>query len=403
VGDPPLVLTALLLSLFGIAMIYSAGVLNIPSAVVENAWKRQFLWLAVALFSFSVVIRVPSRWIEWGALPAYLFSLVLLALALAFGSGAGPAESVGRWLQLGPIRFQPSEVAKIAAVLGLARFLASRDSAPQSLRDLVPAGLVVVLPLALVVLQPDLGTALAFVGILFAVLFWAGTPLTHLILLATPGVSLILAVDPRVWTVYFVGLMVAVYFLRFRLFFFESAAVLVLNLMAGLIASPAWNSLADYQKNRLLVFLDPGLDPRGAGWNLIQSKVAIGSGGLFGKGFTRGTQKRLDFLPEQHTDFIFSVVGEELGFVGVVAILLVFGFLLLRLVRLAERSGDPFAGMVLFGIFGTWLVHIFINVGMTVGIVPITGIPLPFVSYGGTFLVTCWVLTGLAVRMSLEE
>jgi rod shape determining protein RodA len=403
VGDPPLVLTALLLSLFGIAMIYSAGVLNIPSAVVENAWKRQFLWLAVALFAFSVVIRVPSRWIEWGALPAYLFSLVLLALALAFGSGAGPAESVGRWLQLGPIRFQPSEVAKIAAVLGLARFLASRDSAPQSLRDLVPAGLVVVLPLALVVLQPDLGTALAFVGILFAVLFWAGTPLTHLILLATPGVSLILAVDPRVWTVYFVGLMVAVYFLRFRLFFFESAAVLVLNLMAGLIASPAWNSLADYQKNRLLVFLDPGLDPRGAGWNLIQSKVAIGSGGLFGKGFTRGTQKRLDFLPEQHTDFIFSVVGEELGFVGVVAILLVFGFLLLRLVRLAERSGDPFAGMVLFGIFGTWLVHIFINVGMTVGIVPITGIPLPFVSYGGTFLVTCWVLTGLAVRMSLEE
>jgi rod shape determining protein RodA len=145
------------------------------------------------------------------------------------------------------------------------------------------------------------------------------------------------------------------------------------------------------------------MDPRGAGWNLIQSKVAIGSGGLFGKGFTEGTQKRLDFLPEQHTDFIFSVIGEELGFVGVTAAIVLFSLLLFRVVRLAERTSDPFASLTLFGIFGAWIVHIFINVGMTIGIVPITGIPLPFVSYGGTFLLTCWTMTALAVRLAEEE
>ena len=402
-GDPQLVAICLLLSVFGIAMIYSAGVLNVPSPVVERAWQRQVMWLGVALVGFTIVTRIPGRWIEWGAVPAYLVGLVVLAAALLVGTGAGPAESVGRWINLGPIRFQPSEVAKLAAILGLARYLASREEPPANLRELVVPALLVGVPLGLVVLQPDLGTALAFVGVLFAVLYWAGTPPLYLFLLASPGLALILSFDTRVWSAYFLALVAGVYLLRFRLYLVESAAVVLANLAAGTIALPVWNSLADYQKNRLLVFLDPGMDPRGAGWNLIQSKVAIGSGGLFGKGFTQGTQKRLDFLPEQHTDFIFSVVGEELGFVGVTVVIAVFGWLLLRLVQLAERTTDPFAGLVLFGIFGVWLVHIFINVGMTVGIVPITGIPLPFLSYGGTFLVTCWALAGLAVRMAREE
>ena len=402
-GDPQLVAICLLLSVFGIAMIYSAGVLNVPSPVVERAWQRQMMWLGVALVGFTIVTRIPGRWIEWGAVPAYLVGLVVLAAALLVGTGAGPAESVGRWINLGPIRFQPSEVAKLAAILGLARYLASREEPPANLRELVVPALLVGVPLGLVVLQPDLGTALAFVGVLFAVLYWAGTPPLYLFLLASPGLALILSFDTRVWSAYFLALVAGVYLLRFRLYLVESAAVVLANLAAGTIALPVWNSLADYQKNRLLVFLDPGMDPRGAGWNLIQSKVAIGSGGLFGKGFTQGTQKRLDFLPEQHTDFIFSVVGEELGFVGVTVVIAVFGWLLLRLVQLAERTTDPFAGLVLFGILGVWLVHIFINVGMTVGIVPITGIPLPFLSYGGTFLVTCWALAGLAVRMAREE
>jgi rod shape determining protein RodA len=402
-GDLPLVGLCLGLSILGIAMIYSAGVLNVPSPVVEGAWRRQLMWFGVALVGFTVVTRIPGRWIEWGAVPMYLVGLVLLAATLVVGTGAGTAESLGHWIRIGPVRFQPAEVAKLAAILGLARYLASRAEPPLSLRDLVAPVALVALPLALVLLQRDLGTTLAFTGILFAVLYWAGTPPLNLLLLASPGLALLLSFDTRVWSVYFIALVGAVYLLRFRLYLFESATVILANLAAGTVALPIWNSLADYQKNRLLVFLDPGMDPRGAGWNLIQSKVAIGSGGVFGKGFTQGSQKRLDFLPEQHTDFIFSVVGEELGFVGVTVVLAAFGALLFRLVRLAEQTPDAFAGMVLFGIFGAWLVHIFVNVGMTVGIVPITGIPLPFLSYGGTFLVTCWALAGLAVRMAREE
>ncbi len=402
-GDAPLVAVSLALSLFGVAMVYSAGILNVPSPIVEGAWLRQLVWLAVALVAFAVASRIESRWFEWAAFPAYTIAVVLLGVTLVLGTGAGTAEGVGRWLQFGGIRFQPAEVAKLATILALARLLSTREEAPTSLKALLAPACLVGLPLGLVVLQPDLGTALAFVGILFAALFWAGVPGTLLFLLASPGLALILSFDTRIWSAYFIGLAVLLYVLRYRLYLFESVGVALANIAAGTIAFPLWNSLAAYQKNRLLVFLDPGLDPRGAGWNLIQSKVAIGSGGLTGKGFTQGTQKRLDFLPEQHTDFIFSVIGEELGFIGTTLAILAFAVLLHRLVRLAEKAADPFAGLVLFGIFGAWLMHIFINVGMTIGIVPITGIPLPFVSYGGTFLVMCWVSVALAVRMASED
>ncbi len=400
--DVELVGVALALSAFGIAMIFSAGVLNVPSPVTQGAWLRQLAWLAISLLAFTAVVQVKPAWIEWVAVPVFLVAVVLLGLTLAIGTGAGTAEGVEGWIEVGPLRFQPSEVAKIAAILGLARLLSARDEPPASLRDLLAPSALIAVPLGLVVLQPDLGTALAFVGLLFAALYWAGTPPLLLFLLASPGVALVLSFDTRIWSAYFIALVGFLYIYRYRLYLAESMTVVLGNLAAGTIALPLWNSLAEYQRNRLLVFLDPALDPRGAGWNLIQSKVAIGSGGLLGKGFTQGTQKRLDFLPEQHTDFIFSVVGEELGFLGVLGAIVLFWLLLFRLVRLAERSRDPFAGLVLFGIFGTWFVHIFVNVGMTVGLVPITGIPLPFVSYGGTFLLSCWTMTGLAVRLAGE-
>ena len=401
-GDAKLVSLALILSLGGIAMIFSAGVVNVPSPVTEWAWLRQTVWLAISLAAFTCIRWVGVAWIESIAIPAFLLAVLLLALSLAIGTGAGTAEGMDGWIEVGPIRFQPSELAKIAAILGIARVIALRDAPPEYPRELLaPSALIGVL-LALVILQPDLGTALAFIGLLFAVLYWAGTPVLLLFLLASPGFALILSFDTRIWSVYFVGLALLLIFYRRSLLLADSLAVALANLGASAIATPLWESLAEYQQNRVLVFLDPAIDPRGAGWNLIQSKVAIGSGGLFGKGFTQGTQKRLDFLPEQHTDFIFSVVGEELGFVGAIGFILLFALLLLRLVRLAEATPSPFAGLVLFGIFGTWLVHIFINVGMTVGLVPITGIPLPFVSYGGTFLLTCWTMTALAVRLAGE-
>ncbi len=402
-GDPALVLPVSLLTLFGIAMIYSAGVLNIPSVVTQGAWLRQARWLAIALVAFTLVGRVRPRWFEWIAWPAYGLAVGLLAATLFVGTGSGTAAGVKSFLDLGFIRFQPSELAKLATILALARYLGSRPEDPTTLRALVPPSAIVGTPLALVILQPDLGTALAFVGILFAVLFWAGAPIGLLALLASPGVALILSFDARIWAVFFVVLVFGLYLYRYRLLLVESLTAVLANLAAGTIATPLWNSLADYQQNRILVFLDPSVDPRGAGYHLIQSMVAIGSGGLTGKGFTAGTQKRFDFLPEQHTDFIFSVIGEELGFVGTMMALSLFAAILFRLVKMAEGAADPFAGLVIFGIFGAWLVHIFVNVGMTVGMVPVTGIPLPFVSYGGTFLLMSWIAVAMAARVAHED
>jgi rod shape determining protein RodA len=340
---------------------------------------------------------------EWAAGPVYVFAMVLLAATLVIGTGAGTAAGTKSSIALGPLRFQPAEVAKLATILVLARYLSSRPSAPASLKEILVPGALAALPLLLVLLQPDLGTAQAFIGVLFAMLFWAGTPLHLLALLASPGLALVLSFSTVVWSIYIVVVLLALYLLRYRLFFYESVIVVLANFAAGTIAGPLWNSLASYQQNRLLVFLDPEVDPRGAGYQVIQSRVAIGNGGVWGEGFTLGTQKRYDFLPEQHTDFIFSVVGEELGFVGVVAALLAFAWLLTRLVRMAEGSADPFAGLVLLGIFGAWLVHIFVNVGMTVGLVPITGIPLPFVSYGGSFLLMSWLAVAVAARAAHDD
>jgi rod shape determining protein RodA len=401
--DAPLVGAVALLSLMGLAMIYSAGQTNVPDPVVTGAWARQARWFVLGLVAFTVVSRVSLRWLEWVAVPAYVIALVLLAATLVVGTGAGTAAGTKSWIVLGPLRFQPAEPAKLATILVLGRYLALRGEAPNSLRDLLVPGAVVAAPLGLVMLQPDLGTAQAFMGILFATLFWAGTPLPLLLLLASPLPALILAFNNTVWGIYILLVILALYVWRYRLFFYESVAVVLANFAAGTIARPLWDSLATYQQNRLLVFLDPQVDPRGAGYHLIQSMVAVGSGGLSGKGFLEGTQKRFDFLPEQHTDFIFSVVGEELGFIGVAGALLLFGYVLARLVRLAEDASDPFAGLVLLGIFGAWMVHIFVNIGMTVGLVPVMGIPLPFVSYGGSFLLMSWVATAMAVRVAHDD
>ena len=401
--DGGLVLALLTLSGFGVAMIYSAGELNIASPVVEGIWIRQLVWFGLALVAFTVISRVSLRWIEWSAFPAYAMALVMLAATLVVGTGAGTAAGVQSFLSVGGFRFQPAEVAKIATILALGRLLSTRGAAPANLRDLLAPSALAAVPLLLVIRQPDLGTALAFIGILFAVLYWAGTPLPFLLLLASPGVGLILTFNTLGWSAYMVALVGFLYLQRYRLFLVESVAVILANLAAGTVAQPLWKSLAEYQRNRLLVFLDPSVDPRGAGYHLIQSKVAIGSGGLTGKGFTLGTQKRFDFLPEQHTDFIFSVVGEELGFVGTTIVLLLFAYVLTRLIRMAVEAPDPFAGLLLFGIFGAWITHIFVNVGMTIGLVPVTGIPLPFVSYGGSFLLMSWVAAAVAVRVANED
>jgi rod shape determining protein RodA len=403
--DRQLVLGILALSLFGVAMIYSAGQVYVPNPVTSGAWIRQARWFVLALVAFSLLARVPLRWIEWAAVPSYVTSILLLAATLVIGQGRGTAAGVKSWIDLGPLSFQPAEVAKLATILALAQLLSSRESGLNSLRELIAPGTLVAVPLMLVMMQPDLGTAMAFVGILFAMLYWAATPVWLLLLVASPVLGLFLSYDTLIWSIYILAVIGCLIGLRFRLSLFESVAVVVANFATATISRPLWNSLAEYQQNRILVYLDPEVDPRGAGYQVIQSRVAIGSGGFGGQGFTLGPQKRLDFLPEQHTDFIFAVVGEELGFVGTFFVVLAFAFVLTRLVRMASHLSESqaFAGLVLLGIFGAWLVHIFVNVGMTIGLVPITGIPLPFVSYGGTFLLMSWVAVAIAVRVAHEH
>jgi rod shape determining protein RodA len=236
---------------------------------------------------------------------------------------------------------------------------------------------------------------------MLATLFWAGTPPGLLFLLISPMVALFLSFQVNWFFVYMPLLIAFVYFYRMQLR--EAALIVIANLGAGTVALPLWNSLEDYQRNRFIVFLDPYIDPRGAGYQHIQSRIAIGSGGLLGKGFTEGSQKRLAFLPEQHTDFIYAVVGEELGFIGAGLVILAFAAILWRLARLAERAPDPFAGIIVFGIFGAWFTHILVNVGMTLGVMPITGIPLPFLSYGGSFLLATFIALGIADRVASEQ
>ena len=401
-GDPVMFGLVLALTGFGIAMIYSAGVLDVPSSIVAGLWRNQLLWFVIAMLVTPLVLRVPVIWLEWAAQPIYVFCVILLVLSLMFGTGAGTAESVKGWLAVGPVRIQPAEFAKIGVILMLARVLGTWRESPKTLWMLWKPIAVVLVPMALVMGQPDLGSALVFTSIMLAMLFWAGTSLWALFFLVSPIIGLFLSISVWVWGAYFI-LLVALLAFVYKPYLSEAVAVLVVNVIAGTVALPLWNSLETYQKNRFLVFLDPNIDPRGAGYDLIQSRVAIGSGGWFGKGFLDGTQKRLAFLPEQHTDFIFAVIGEEWGFIGVAAVLTAFGMIFWRLVKIAEEASDPFASLVPFGLFGSWFAHVLVNTGMTVGVMPITGIPLPFLSYGGSFLLVNLLAMTIIQRIASES
>ncbi len=395
-GDPRFVFAALALTVFGIAMIYSAGLTDIPSPV-SNAWKRQSIWLVFSIIAFSVASRVPLRWLEWATPWIYGLALALLLAVLVVGSGPGTRS----WLKFAGLSFQPAELAKLATILMLARTLSGREEPETRLLRLWRPLLITFAPFLLVLAQPDLGSAVTFGVILICSLFWAGIPLFTIFMLVSPGVSLLLGWSATVWGAWFV-LVILLLYVR-RPWMLEAVAVAAGNLAAGALATPLWNSLAPYQQNRLLVFLNPGIDPRGAGWHLIQSRVAIGSGGWLGQGFGKGPQKRLSFLPEQHTDFIFSVIGEELGFLGVVVVLAAFGWLLQRAVRIAMGSSQNFGSILTFALFGAWFAHLVINIGMTVGLMPVTGLPLPFLSYGGTFLLMTFVGVALIARTALES
>ena len=373
----------------GITIIYSASY-NWESGRAGGIYEKQMIWVLIGFVALVITMCITIKFFYAFAYILYGLAVILLILVLELGDQ--------RWFKFGSIQFQPSELAKISTVLALAHFLASRNRGLIHVRAFVPPLLLVFIPALLVFKQPDLGTALVFGFIVLPMLFWAGARPLHLFFLCSPLLTLICAFHP--WTLAFmVFALLGVLFLE-RPRLLASGILLLVNFAVAVGAPYVWeNKLHDYQKHRVLTFFNPDMDKLGAGYQVIQSKVAIGSGGLKGRGFLEGTQTKLAFLPEQHTDFVFSILGEEFGFMGTFFVLMLFLFILWRAVSIAVQAKSRFSSLVAIGLASILIFHIVVNIGMTVGIMPVTGLPLPFLSYGGSTLVTNMILIGLLLNI----
>jgi len=359
--DLQLTTYALLLTCIGLAMAYSNSVGPGESALDSGStFSRGLMWSGIAVAVFVVVSAFDYQWLKTFSWPLYLVQIGLLVLTLTIGSGIG---GVARWVKIGDVAFQFSEIAKILMIVVLANFLGSRGGRAGSLATIVGASLLVVPPAILVMLQPDLGTSLVFGAILVGMLFMAGSSLRWF---GVIGAGLVV-LSPLVWT----------------------------------------HLLRDYQKERLTSFLNPNPDIQGSGYQLYQSQIAVGSGGWFGKGLTNGTQNQLDFLPVQTTDFVGAILAEELGFLGCIVVFVLFGALLWRILVAGWRSRDPFGLVFAAGVASMILFQLIVNFGMVIGIMPITGIPLPFVSHGGASLISLaaglGIVQGINVRQQRAE
>jgi rod shape determining protein RodA len=317
---------------------------------------RGLMWTGIALIVYIVATSFDYKWLKTFSWPLYALQLGLLVITLAIGHGVGGSA---RWVSIGPFDFQFSELAKILMIVVLANYLGDRQGRLGSLSSIVGACILVVPPWILVMLQPDLGTSLVLLAILGGMLFMSGASLRWLGVLVGGA----LASFPFIWT----------YILR------------------------------DYQKQRIVSFLDPASDMQGAGYQLFQSQIAVGSGGWFGKGLTNGTQNQLNFLPVQESDFVAAIYLEELGFLGAMLLLVLFGALLWRILVSGWRSRDPFGMMFAAGLASMILFQLVVNLGMVIGIMPITGIPLPFISHGGASLISLAIGLGILQSVNIRQ
>jgi rod shape determining protein RodA len=358
--DPVLLFAVFVLAVVGLFMVYSATHQSLSAVGLDPGTflKKQVTFVALGSVMVLLAASFDYRFLKVYAGLIYAASLVLLVLVRSpLGTSVKGSQ---RWFQLFGFQFAPSEIAKLALIIMLATFLSELRSGDLTLQEVYRATAIAAVPGVLVFLQPDLGTSIVLVTILVGVLVVAGARARYLGILALTAVVLI--------------------FGAFQM---------------GLVR--------DYQVNRLTSFLDPQNDPLRSGYNRKQAEIAIGSGGLFGVGYLQGTQTNLDFVPEQHTDFIFTVVGEEFGFAGAFTLLVLFGVLIWRAFRIALLSKDPFGTYVAAGIGSYLAIQVFVNIGMTLGIMPITGIPLPFVSYGGSALLTNSAAVGLLLNIHMRR
>ena len=372
---------------------------------VRNNFVRQLAWAGICAVGIGIALTLPVRIYRYAAYPAYVLTLLLLVASLLVGREVNGAKS---WLVLGPLRLQVSELAKVGTVLAVAQLLSARRATPRlNVRYALQAVALIVAPALLIVLQNDMGTALVFFGMIPIMLFWSGIPIHIVLLIVSPALAGYLAVVYMPAAIAFA----VVFTVGMYLYANDRAVTALAAAFTGGVASVVsvvlTRVLQPYQVARILSFTNPEAEQyrQGVGFHLVQSKAAIGSGGLWGKGFMEGTQTQGAYVPEQSTDFIFSVIGEEFGFVGAMVVLGLFAFFLLRLIRLGVEVKHPFGSIVAAGAVGIYLLHIFVNIGMATGILPVIGIPLPFISYGGSALLanTAMMAIVLAVHMRRDD
>ncbi len=390
--DFGLFLPALVLFGFGLLSIYSSTVNN--SFAQEN-FQKQVVWGIVSFIVFFITYSLPTNAFKTLAVPGYLVSMLLLVAVLGIGRQISGSKS---WLVIGAIGFQPSELAKIATIMAIAAYLSRNSSNIDSFKDILYTLAIGFAPVLLILLEPDMGTSIVFMGFILIMFFWKGISSFSLFVVLSPA---FVAIASIFGTLYFIVAMLSVIALliTFKRNLFFSASIFAIGLSSGFFADYVYHALSPHQQRRIQSFLDPNADPLGSGYNTIQAKVAIGSGGLTGKGFLAGNQTQLQFIPEQWTDFAFCVIGEEFGFIGSILVISVFLILFLRILKITYNTKDEFLSLVSIGILSVYLVHFIINLGMVVGILPVIGIPLPFISYGGSSLLVNLFMLGILANL----
>jgi rod shape determining protein RodA len=360
--------------------------------------RKQLFAFAIGLIGLSIFTYLDYSHLKGASWFLYGISVAFLLMVLFKGFTMLGAQ---RWTALGPISFQPSEISKLILLIALASFLGERRGEIKSIMSLILPLLIVGIPCILIFKQPDLGTSIILFAIFTGMLIWAETSATLLMFMVTPLLSIFLKSNTYVWVAYLVALAVFMWQIRIRLL--DYVIILFGNIGTGYAVAKVWGMLKDYQKARLLVFLNPSSDPLGIGYHSIQVKIAIGSGGFFGKGYMHGTQTQLAFIPQQFTDFIFSALGEEFGFLGSVIVLALFTLVIYRAIMLAVESRDFFGSMLAAGIAAMLGFQVLINMGMALGLMPIVGVPLPFISYGGTALVMNMCAIGILQSIAMRR
>jgi rod shape determining protein RodA len=381
------------LLVLGLMSLYSTSHTQLSDKITGDYFFKQSIWIAMGVLVLITIYLIPNRWIFISSYYMYFFSLFLLILVIFIGKLGQGAE---RWLQFGAISIQPSEFAKLATVMAVAKYISREDVNLNNVKDFLIASIILIVPFLLILRQPDLGTSIVFAAFALPMFYWGGLKFNNLILILMPILIILASFQ------FYSFLILMIIFIAYLVFSQRSQLIIIvnflINIVMGLLTPVLWDNLKPYQRNRIQIFLNPEADPKGAGYQIIQSKVAIGSGGITGKGFMEGSQTQLRFLPEQHTDFIYAVIGEEFGFFGAIIGLLLFFILLLRGVKIAALVKNRYNSVMAIGIVTIIAFHVTINIGMTVGILPVTGLPLPFVSYGGSSLLTNMAMIGILLN-----